>query len=280
MAQQTPRDHPYEGFRQAQGYFSPQYPSGIHPAAPQTMQRSPPPSSPPHTVEQRSASSEQWSRDLTSEKEQLSQQGSPSARFTTPPPPLEHHPAYQAPLADDTVELRPLRSGFPKSQPHSAPGSASPGPVPVKEDPERLARDPEPLAITVTPDANPLGDPRSPTFPTAAVTNPAAMHDGAATHEPGQIAHPNQVIRGGTWGHSLCDCSDIWTCCLGVPCPCILYGKVNYRLSLKSRNQDPTNLLGYEACNVSCTTMAILCGCQCRWKAPLLSLQLQTATVR
>lgn len=51
---------------------------------------------------------------------------------------------------------------------------------------------------------------------------------------------------------------------MGLLCPCILYGKTQHRLSLKSRKEDPTNMLGYETCNGSCTAMALLCGCQCK----------------
>jgi Cys-rich protein (TIGR01571 family) len=82
------------------------------------------------------------------------------------------------------------------------------------------------------------------------------------THLPGQIAHPNQMTTGGGWSTGLCECSDIGTCCLGLTCPCILYGRTQYRLLRKSRGEDPTNMLGYETCNGSCTAMALFCGCQ------------------
>jgi Cys-rich protein (TIGR01571 family) len=114
-----------------------------------------------------------------------------------------------------------------------------------------------------------LQSPKSSYFPpppTPAVHTSHAppVEDLSAFHQPGQIMHPNQEVQGGTWTHSLCDCSSIGTCCLGLICPCILYGKTQHRLSMKSRKEDPTNMLGYDTCNGSCTAMTLFCGCQCK----------------
>jgi Cys-rich protein (TIGR01571 family) len=173
------------------------------------------------------------------------------------------HPALFAPYADDMDGRQDQQSAPPTSLPspyHSPPHS--PGPLPVKEHPRPL-----PLqALSIAPDANPLQSPRSPpvrsaTFPTDPQT-PHAVNEVLPNHLPGQVAHPNQIIQGGNWSSGLCECSDIGTCCLGLACPCILYGRTQHRLSRKSRREDPTNLLGYETCNASCTAMSLLCGCQ------------------
>jgi hypothetical protein len=110
-----------------------------------------------------------------------------------------------------------------------------------------------------------LHSPRLPRFPPPIMTSAPNTTSPMSYHQPGQIAHPNQVVRGGTWSHGLCECSSIGTCCLGLLCPCILYGRTQYRLSMKSKKEDPTNMLGYETCNGSCTAMALLCGCQCKF---------------
>ena len=80
-------------------------------------------------------------------------------------------------------------------------------------------------------------------------------------HRPGQVAHPNSAIDP-QWRHGLCDPDA--TCCLSLFCPCIVYGKTQYRLSRKAQKQDPTDLLGYEAFNGSCGVMAAACGFQCK----------------
>jgi Cys-rich protein (TIGR01571 family) len=144
---------------------------------------------------------------------------------------------------------------------------ASPGQLPVKHDPAAEAQERREKDLSIVPDDNPLA---TPTFtssfgaksPTRA---PGTLNSVNVTgnHMPGQVLHPNQELRGGTWTNGLCDCTDPATCCLGLWCPCILYGRTQYRLSRKSERKDPTNLLGYETCNASCTLMALLCGCQC-----------------
>lgn len=189
------------------------------------------------------------------------------------PPPLEQHPAHFAPYAGE-INNNPQPQQQPRSQtPHSAhqPVPNSPGPIPVKMDPDVHEPPRQNYIVPIEPDANPLQTSRSPRSPPAAAVGTfrklgpggTALDDIYANHLPGQITHPNQEIKGGTWSHGLCDCTDIGTCCLGIWCPCILYGKTQYRLAMKSRRDDPTNLLGYEKCNASCAVMALLCGCQC-----------------
>ena len=188
------------------------------------------------------------------------------------PPPAEQHPANYAPYADEMDQLQPQ----PPVQPQHAyqfdsqvpqyshqPVPNSPGPLPIKANLDQGPRSPP---VGVAPDTNPLQSPQFPRFPPPTATGTsqvAAPEDITEYHQPGQVRHPNQDIKGGTWSHSLCDCSNISTCCLGIFCPCVLYGKTQYRLSLKSNKEDPTNMLGYESCNGACTGMALLCGCQC-----------------
>lgn len=73
--------------------------------------------------------------------------------------------------------------------------------------------------------------------------------------------HSDLPHRGGSWKHSLFSCADTTTCFTGLFCPCILYGKTQYRLGLRSENKDPTNMLGYSVFNGSCAAFAVLCGC-------------------
>jgi Cys-rich protein (TIGR01571 family) len=115
-------------------------------------------------------------------------------------------------------------------------------------------------AINIVPDENPL----SPTFFNRSVNNQkvAATSESAVDkHLPGQALHANQYMKGGTWKHGLCDCGDIGVCCTGIWCPCILYGRTQYRLTERSERRDPTNLLGFSAFNGSCAAFAVLCGC-------------------
>lgn len=147
---------------------------------------------------------------------------------------------------------------------HSSPPPGSPGPLPVKKDEEPPLRND---TISIAPDANPLRSPTPPCLPPPTSTTKSQappLDDWDSHHQPGQIMHPNQEVKGCVWSHGLCDCSNIGTCCLGLLCPCILYGKTQYRLSMKSK-EDPTNMLGYGVCSGPCTAMAVLCGCQCKF---------------
>ncbi|KAL2357633.1 PLAC8 family-domain-containing protein [Cryomyces antarcticus] len=68
--------------------------------------------------------------------------------------------------------------------------------------------------------------------------------------------------------HGLCDCCDVSTCLTGLFCPCLLYGRTSHRRSQKAEKKDPTDLLGYSACNGHCTIFALACGLH--WMAALL----------
>lgn len=178
----------------------------------------------------------------------------------------ETHPAHSVPYADIT--------SF--QQASLPPQPQSPGPVPMKSD--LYVRDTTQRSVPtpVEPDSSSLRSPTglaakgrsfTPSYQPDAPTGP----DGLApeNHLPGQVPHPNQSIQGGTWKYGLCDCGDIGTCCTGIFCPCIVYGKTQYRLSQRSARRDPTNMLGYETFNGSCAVMAVLCGCGCMYLLPL-----------
>ncbi|KAK9856585.1 Protein of unknown function Cys-rich [Penicillium brevicompactum] len=139
----------------------------------------------------------------------------------------------------------------------TVPTPTSPGPLPLKMRPGALRSN----TVNIAPDENPLQSPQQTYFPppTRAATAP---EDLSAFHNPGQTVHPNQEATGGGWSNGLCELSNFGICCLGLICPCILYGRTQHRLSMKSRKEDPTNMLGYETCNGSCTGMGLLCGCQ------------------
>lgn len=140
----------------------------------------------------------------------------------------------------------------------------SPDSLPLKE----LSNAPRSNTINIAPDENPLQSPQASYFPppTKAATAPDDLN---AHHHPGQAVHPNQEVIGGGWSNGLCELSNLGICCLGLICPCIVYGRTQYRLSMKSRKEDPTNMLGYKTCSGSCTGMGLLCGCQCKSFLPL-----------
>ncbi|EAS28177.1 uncharacterized protein CIMG_09381 [Coccidioides immitis RS] len=188
------------------------------------------------------------------------------------PPPLSEHPARFAPYADSPTS--PTRQTQQPEQPqrlqYYSPSPASPGPIPPKQmlQPDMQQQRPPQKEYSVAPDSNPLAPPDPALTPKPSSISAAGSQLGTRTtardlnHAPGQVLHPRQEVRGGTWSYALCDCRDIGVCCTGLFCPCILYGRTQYRLSRKSDQKDPTNLLGYETCNAQCTAMGLLCGCQ------------------
>lgn len=174
---------------------------------------------------------------------------------------LSGHPALSAPYADEDSLPKDIPSHS-SAQYQSPP--YSPGPLPEKRHTNYEYSSPQ--KISIGPDINPLQSPRSPlhrvsTFPST-TRDSQPVQEEFPNHQPGQIAHANQTMTGGHWSTGLCECADAGVCLLGLTCPCILYGRTQYRLLRKSRGDDPTNLLGYETCNGSCTSIALLCGCQ------------------
>ncbi|KAI2732524.1 hypothetical protein CBS147332_1663 [Penicillium roqueforti] len=169
--------------------------------------------------------------------------------------------SYHIPNQHRDIEI-PSQQYASYTETPSSPPPNSPGPLPLKVNPEGPPRS---ESVPIVPDENPLQSPISPYFPP--ITRPKTSHapqpdDLSSYHQPGQTTHPNQEIKGGGWSNGLCEFSNFGICCLGLLCPCILYGRTQHRLSMKSRKEDPTNMLGYETCNGSCTAMGLLCGCQ------------------
>lgn len=180
------------------------------------------------------------------------------------PAPSQPHPAHFAPYAEDEVspQWQELRS-----QPRPLPQPPqSPGPIPIKTEGEMAGSVPtSDLPATATtglsalnaqgavPDIDLRPGFYSPNFLSGPNSAPEA-------HRPGQVSHPNAAVDP-EWKHGLCGVDTI--CCLGIWCPCLLYGKTQYRLSQKAQKHDATDLLGYKSCNGSCGIMALACGFQC-----------------
>ena len=109
-------------------------------------------------------------------------------------------------------------------------------------------------AIVVEPDENPL-TPSHTNFVSSPIQVKLPMYF------PSNSPKEQLTERGGTWKHALCSCADTSTCLTGLFCPCIVYGKTQHRLGLRSNGKDPTNMLGYSWINGSCVAFAVLCGC-------------------
>ncbi|OAP62722.1 hypothetical protein AYL99_01949 [Fonsecaea erecta] len=156
--------------------------------------------------------------------------------------------AYVSPPYPTQVPILQQQPQMPPSPPPSEP--AKQPPIPENE-PTR----------PIVPDTNPL-TPTTPKPPNRASTNMAIVPPPA---DPSQFsAHvftPSpQSIKGGSWQHSFCSCAEPSTCITGLVCPCIVYGKTQYRLGLRDERKDPTNMLGYTAVNGSCVAFGLLCG--------------------
>ena len=191
------------------------------------------------------------------------------------PPPQEVHPAHFAPYAEPSPIVQRQEPVFPRqisspdqvyvkppdipaarestSQPsrsiaQSPAPSSTPAPYPVQQQSKEKP-------TVIAPDSNP----RQPTYNPQSIAGPNGPATTFENHRPGQVLHPNSVVDP-EWKHGLCE-FDI-TCCTGLFCPCIVYGRTQYRLSRKAQKKDPTDLLGYETCNGSCTFMTLACGFQ------------------
>lgn len=166
------------------------------------------------------------------------------------------HPATFTPYAE-TVNTSQEQSVYRDNDASSAP--TPPKSIPVKES------RPAPIHTASDPPDNPRSPNAQPNRTFIPSYHPDAFSGPNSppleNHIPGQISHPNEQVKGGTWTNGFFDCgSDMGTCCTGLFCPCILYGKTQYRLKLRSDKEDPTNLLGYETVNGSCMAMSVLCG--------------------
>ncbi|EXJ55966.1 hypothetical protein A1O7_08897 [Cladophialophora yegresii CBS 114405] len=131
-------------------------------------------------------------------------------------------------------------------------------PEPVKQPviPQKEASSP------IAPDANPLSA-TTPKRPNRTSTNMAIVPPSST--DPAQFSAsvftPSpQSLKGGSWQHGFCSCAEPSICMTGLFCPCIIYGRTQYRLGLRDERKDPTNMLGYTAVNGSCIAFGILCG--------------------
>ncbi|MCJ1460792.1 hypothetical protein MMC28_011174 [Mycoblastus sanguinarius] len=168
--------------------------------------------------------------------------------------PQETHPAYYAPYKED-VPAQPASQRIVAVAPHS------PGPIPVKnrEGPTHPTAAPVSNACSQRPST--ASEPKI-AIERQEIYNPDSLSGpnvGTQDHRPGQVSHPNATIDP-HWKNGFCEPDAL--CCMGLICPCLVYGKTMYRLSRKAQKQDPTDLLGYESCNGSCGLMAAACGFQ------------------
>lgn len=204
------------------------------------------------------------------------QQG-PQGAMTSPIPdqkaqaqsPQEMHPAFFAPYkeeqpaqqqAQQPPDVAPPREEAPAQQvqqPQVAIEPLSPGPIPIKtqEAPPQFAAPP-------SSNSPPTQSSTAASESKREIYNPDSLSGpnvGSGTHRPGQVSHPNAAIDP-HWKTGLCEPDTV--CCMGIVCPCMVYGKTMYRLSRRAQKQDPTDMLGYESCNGSCALMFFGCGFQ------------------
>ena len=173
-------------------------------------------------------------------------------------PPQEMHPAFYAPYQEAQPAQQPAHTQKPAVP-------ESPGPIPIKfqEMPHHHARE---TTITefLPPPTSEQEEPKPGMGRHNTIYNPDSLQgpnvDLERTHRPGQVSHPNSNVEP-HWKNGMCEPDTL--CCMGLVCPCMVYGKTMYRLSRKAQKQDPTDLLGYESCNGSCGLMAAACGFQC-----------------
>ena len=173
--------------------------------------------------------------------------------------PHQVHPAHFAPYAEVPIPQQ-------RQEPELPPLPQTPGPIPIKTNEEPMSSMPVSINLPSagqTKDQSVVSPPRlerrAPTYNPDSLAGPNVAPE---SHRPGQVSHPNATISP-EWKHGLCEFDT--TCCVGICCPCMVYGKTQYRLLRKAQKQDPTDLLGYESCNGSCGLMSVLCGFQCMY---------------
>lgn len=175
------------------------------------------------------------------------------------PPPQQVHPAYFAPFSEDSNTPAHIYT-----QPADLPSSTAPARSQTYEDVKAPNGNLEPQTSSDR-KSNAVSQPifSPPPRQATQIYAPDSLGGPNGTlenHRPGQVAHPNSTLDH-EWKNGLCDPDA--TCCLSLFCPCIVYGKTQYRLSRKSQKQDPTDMLGYDSFNGSCGIMAVTCGFQC-----------------
>lgn len=166
-------------------------------------------------------------------------------------PPYQVHPALYAPLAGSTKISDEAQNTETRRPAEALPNKMREQPMSPVYNPTGLQRETEPGRTTSTiAHTRSLYDPDSLAGPNIIIEN----------HYPGQVSHPNATVNP-KWKHGLCEIDTL--CCTGLFCPCVLYGKTQYRLLKKEEKQDPTDLLSYKSVNGSCGIMAVACGLQC-----------------
>ena len=171
--------------------------------------------------------------------------------------PQEMHPAYFAPYREESTRQETYRHA------QVGPALQNIGPIPLKTQPDIYQEQaPATTKFAPPPTSTSSSDPK-PGLEHRGTYNPdsfAGPNGAPEDHRPGQVSHPNSAIDP-HWKNGLCEADTL--CCMGLLCPCMVYGKTSYRLSRKAQKQDPTDLLGYENLNGSCGVMAAACGIQC-----------------
>lgn len=131
-----------------------------------------------------------------------------------------------------------------------------------------LTTPPSKKMLEIGPDTNPL----TPTSPCTAQLPKLAATTNIAVLRPSQpvpmtfgapvlpFHTTRQPVRGGSWHHSLFSCASPGLCLASSLCPCLIYGRTQYRLSAKSAGRDPTNMLGFSFLNGSCLAWSLLPG--------------------
>lgn len=174
-----------------------------------------------------------------------------------------------APQQQHFVQHPPHTRAYP-AQPQYAQVQMPPDHFPHEHNPPLQPQSPEPVKqppapryeppSSVQPDENPLS-PTSIKF-TRASTNMAIVPPPSdmSQYSIGTFTPSPQTIRGGSWQHGLCSCAEPSICLTSLFCPCIIYGRTQYRLTLRGEKKDPTNMLGYTSINGSCIAFGVLCG--------------------
>ncbi|KIW91010.1 uncharacterized protein Z519_08793 [Cladophialophora bantiana CBS 173.52] len=177
-------------------------------------------------------------------------------------PAVVQQQSFQAPLQHGAYAAQPYPTQVSVLQPQAQPTNQPMPPLPQPPEPAKHPTIPENEATgPIVPDTNPLR-PSTPKRPNRTSTNMAIVPPPS---DPSQFSATTftpspQSIKGGSWQHSFCSCAEPSTCITGLFCPCIVYGKTQYRLGLRDERKDPTNMLGYTAVNGSCIAFGILCG--------------------
>ena len=167
--------------------------------------------------------------------------------------PTQMHPAFHAPIAAEPAPFTPKLDPRPTQLPEP---QQPPSPLPIKSQHE-YNQPPTPMTTSaISPNS------KKTEFVHLETYNPHSLQGpnvGTANHQPGQVSHPNAVVDH-NWKHGLCEPDML--CCVGLFCPCMLYGRTMYRLSRKAEKKDASDLLGYEVCNGGCGLFALGCGFQ------------------